>query len=353
MILFRADANRRIGMGHIMRCLSLADAATALFPDREIRFVLADDSVSDLIRNRGYESFILHSAYDAMEAETENWPEIKPEMIIVDSYFVTPAYFRALRQKTEKLVYIDDLAAFPYPVDVLVNYNAYGPYMDYKRLYNGCDEPEYILGPVYAPLRKMFRGMEKKKQPEEIRNILISTGGSDELHIAVTLLSEISKSYTGNAVFHFLLGALNTDKERIRNLSAGKTHIALHENVTDMRGLIERMDLAVSAAGSTLYEICACGVPLITYVQADNQIAGATAFDKLGLAVNLGDIREEGSAGDTVISGGKLRPGAAGLILDAVEDLGRKYEKRVEIGSHMQELIDGFGADRLVKRMLK
>jgi len=64
------------------------------------------------------------------------------------------------------------------------------------------------------------------------------------------------------------------------------------ENVQDMRGLICSMDLIVSAAGSTLYEICACGVPLITFVTADNQIRGAEAFSSLGLAVNIGDLRE-------------------------------------------------------------
>ena len=81
-----------------------------------------------------------------------------------------------------------------------------------------------------------------------------------------------------------------------------------------MRALILSMDICVSAAGSTLYEICACGVPLITYILADNQIPGAGTFEKSGLAVNCGD--------------------------------------RVEVGKRMQEMIDGYGAERLVRQLM-
>lgn len=68
---------------------------------------------------------------------------------------------------------------------------------------------------------------------------------------------------------------MNTNEKEMRTLVQGHNHFILHENVSDMRSLLEKMDLAVAAAGSTLYEICACGVPLITYTIADNQMAGA------------------------------------------------------------------------------
>lgn len=336
MILIRADANPRIGMGHIMRCLSLADAMRAA--GQETLFILADNQIGEYIQSRGYQVFVLHSCYDRMEEELHLWPNLPCNCIIVDSYFVTEKYLNALRGKGQ-VIYIDDLASFPYPVDVLVNYNAYGLYTDYKQLYNGYDEPEYILGPAYVPLRTIFRGVERKKQLKNIRNVLISTGGSDELHVAISVITNMMKDPVEDVTYHFLIGMMNQDKKQIYYLAKGRRNIVLHENVADMRGLIEKMDLAVSAAGSTLYEICACGVPLITYVLADNQSPGAEAFEKLGLAYNLGDMRE---ADD---------PGKA--ILSSIGNLAKNYERRVFVGQKMQSMIDGFGANRIVDKILE
>ncbi len=131
---------------------------------------------------------------------------------------------------------------------------------------------------------------------------------------------------------------MNQDKDDIRKLAGENKNIIIHENVIDMKSLISEMDIAVSAAGSTLYEICACGVPLITYSMADNQIYGAEAFEKLGLAVNIGDIRNISDPDE--------------VILGSVDGLANNYEKRVRVGSLMQDMIDGYGADRIVDKIV-
>ena len=355
MIVIRADANPDIGMGHIMRCLSLADAFCNY--GHKVIFVLAENAANELVASRGYNSIVLNSDYKHMDEELSKWPDLHPDILIIDSYFVTFEYLKFVHKKTKRLVYIDDLAAFSYPVDILVNYNAFGPYIDYKTLYKNGNvaEPCFILGPNYAPLRVMFRGVEKKVQPKIIKNVLLSTGGSDELHIALNTVRYIlteNKGKDGAITYHFLIGLMNKDKEEICKLTEGKKGIVLHENVKDMKSLICSCDLVVSAAGSTLYEICACGVPLITYVIADNQIPGADAFEKLGVAVNLGDLRVLGSHGDGLASTGALRSDAADLIMSSIEELSNDFEKRIVVGNRMQEMIDGFGADRIVKDII-
>ncbi len=360
MIYIRADANPNIGMGHIMRCLSIADAFHTLGSSPV--FILADENVLPIITERGYTAVVLHSDYKNMEAELPLWKSqgiFSADLIIVDSYFVTEGYLKPLKTKvgkTGKLVYLDDLASYPYPVDVLVNYNAYAKFSNYDALYKSAmtDMPQLILGCSFAPLRSMFRGVSKKKQPEKVRNILISTGGSDKLHLSISLVREaLEKKDEGECVYHFLLGAMNTDKDEVWTLAQGHGNLILHENVSDMRGLLEMMDLAVSAAGSTLYEICACGVPLITYTIADNQIPGAEAFCSLGLAVNIGDLREPATVDCSAVVSGKLAPSAVQRIISAVEERSSDYVWRVEAGHKMQELIDGFGADRMVKKILE
>lgn len=338
-ILIRADANKSIGMGHIMRCLSIADAFTEFGHD--IKFLIADDCVSHFLLQHGYATTVLHSNYQKMDEELEFWPSLDGiNIVIIDSYHVTESYLQLLKQAVNKLdgklVYIDDLATFPYMVDIIVNYNAYGPNLDYQSLYqsSGIPEPHLILGPTYAPLRSVFHGVAKKEQPKNVQNVLISTGGADSEHIALS----IARARPSHFTYHFLLGALNSDREAIRELTKNQEHIVLHENVTDMKSLISEMDIAVSAAGSTLYEICVCGVPFITYVLADNQIPGAEAFDKLELSNNLGDMREP------------MDP--ASIIISAVDKLAKDYDRRVATGKRMQEMIDGFGAERMVKEIL-
>ena len=358
MILIRADANSNIGMGHVMRTLSIADALSSdtSFPTiisgkKDIKFVLADEMVADLIKSRGYEPIVLHTDYSHMEDEIEKWTELEDsidaDLIIVDSYFVTADYLSWLKENIGFTAYIDDVLSFPYPVDVLVDYNAYATEESYHALYGGKEEPELIIGPSFAPLRSMFQDVPPKEQREEVKDVLLSTGGSDELHIAANFVQYLCELGTEDKTYHILLGAMNTDKEEIKALASGMDRVIIHENVQDMRGLICSMDVIVSAAGSTLYEICACGVPLITFSTADNQFPGATAFSSLGLAINIGDLREPESR--TVMSG-TLAQGAIKKIVDAVDKLDKN--ERIEMVTKQRKVIDGHGASRLAKKLL-
>ena len=339
MILFRADGNAQIGSGHIMRCLSIADAFKRKKTD--CKFVLADKTFQPLIEDRGYSVHVLETDYRDMDSERDYLQkEIStycPELVVVDSYFVTKSYLQSLKANV-RLVYIDDLAAFAYPVDVLVNYNAYGSELDYKKLYN--DErtfcPQLLLGVAYAPLREMFRNVPKREQKETVENVLVSTGGSDPAHLAMKTVGYVARDNTFN--WHFLIGTMNPDYGTISKIAEKNNKIHIHYNVKDMKALICSCDLAVSAAGSTMYEIAACGVPMIAYILADNQIPGAKTFAKLGLAVSCGDLRN--------------KENAATILMDAVDRTVKNYVLRKQISEKMQNMVDGLGADRLARELL-
>ena len=331
MIGIRADANPYLGLGHVMRCLSIANALSAL--GYKIVFLLASKEAEKIISDKGYETLIFNSDYRNLEEELDCWPGITFECILVDSYYVTPSFFRFLKARTDLLVYLDDLATFSYPVDVLINYNVYGSCLNYDKLYHnsGVRMPRLLIGPSYVPLRSEFRGVHRRVQPEIVKNVLISTGGSDAEHVALSLINAKPQNYT----YHFLIGAMNNDKAEIEKLASSQEEIVLHENVVDMKSLLIGMDLVVSAAGSTLYEICACRVPLITYILADNQAPGAAEFEHLGLAVNIGDIRK---IDDPVR-----------MILSTIVNLSNDYERRVAAGNRMAKIVDGLGAERIAE----
>lgn len=365
MILFRADANQTIGMGHIMRCLSIADAMagtsnSTILPrgKQDIKFVLADDQTSDLIKDRGYEPIVLHTDYKSMDSEIPVWEElsssIDSDLLIIDSYFVTDHYLTYLREEVGRVCYIDDVLSFPYPTDILINYNAYASSEAYQRLYEGCEQkPEFLLGVEYAPLRSSFIGVERHEQREEVKDILLSTGGSDQLHIALEFLRFLHNQGGDGRTYHILLGAMNQDKPAIREMSEKMDWIVLHENVADMKSLICSMDLIISAAGSTLYEICACGVPLITFSTADNQVPGAEAFEKWGLAINVGDLREPESIKRGAVISGTLDSQAIEKIITTTCSLATDSEARVKMSKRQRAIIDGRGAERLAEALFE
>lgn len=328
MILFRADGNPKIGTGHIMRCLSLADA----FRERgtEAVFILAEPYMRPLVQGRGYECLILGFPYDRLEEELPALlpllEERRPVCVVLDSYFAAPEYMAAVRARAP-LVYLDDLNAFDYPVDMVVNYNLYGETTDYP------PNKTYLLGPRYAPLRKQFQGLAPRLVRDRAERFLISTGGTDPYHVALRCV-EYLREHPPDAgtVYHVVLGVMNRDVEKIRETAAGLPYIALHRQVADMGVLMLRCDMAVSAGGTTLYELCASGLPTITYILADNQIQGAAAFEAAGLMPCAGDIRRA--------------PGFAGRIFAALKEAGG-LERRRKTAERMQALVDGNGSDRL------
>lgn len=338
MILFRADGNEKLGTGHIMRCLSIADAFRRA--GKACAFVLAEDAPAELIKSRGHEVRVLGTDHRDMESELEKLTELiaPAELVIVDSYYVTKNYLRWLRSRV-RTAYIDDLADFAYPVDTLINYNIYADRGLYERLYAAEEEklPQLILGTEYAPLRPEFRQLPPVRIKEKCTDILISTGGADPVGLGLKTAGYISEKCSGSPLrYHLLIGALNRDKAEIEKTAAQSENIEVHYNVARMSELIRRCDIAVSAAGSTLYEICACGVPMMTYTLADNQLPGAKGFAERGLAPCLGDLRD---AKD-------LSP-----CFKLLDKLSRDFTMRSEISERMRRLVDGLGADRICSRL--
>lgn len=345
MFLFRADGNPAIGAGHVMRCLSIAGAEK-----EPCMFVTADSCFYDRIVSKGHLVSVMHTDYRHMEEELAQLLNLlrtkRPSTLFVDSYYVTAPYLSALqdtcRRISCKLVYIDDILSFPYPCDILLNYNIYGPdkEQEYKNMYQaaGIRPPRFLLGPSYAPLREEFQNLPKRAVKKEARNVLVSTGGSDPEHIArdLTLYLISHPADVKRLDFHFVIGAMNEDLEQIRQITASSPNIFLHVNVDNMGELMCRSDLAVSAAGSTLYELCAAQTPTITYILADNQIPGAKGFERHGILRCAGDART-------------LKDGLPGRLTDEILRLVEDWEARAEIARRQKTVVDGNGAGNVVK----
>lgn len=335
MFLIRVDGNPKIAAGHIMRCLSLADALQE--QGGEITFITAEPYFQRLIQTRGYPCTVLGTAYDRMEEELSIFLPIiereRPELVILDSYFVTSQYMEAIRN-ISRLLYIDDLNAFDYPADAVVNYNIYGPELPYPQ------NKTYFLGPQYAPLRKEFQGLSQRNTKDRVENVLVSTGGTDQYHVALHCAEYLREHLPReNMIFHLVLGAMNQDAAELERIAEELPFIRLHRQITNMCSLMLQCDAAISAAGTTLYELCACGLPTVTYILADNQIQGAQMFQKAGLMPCAGDIREDACFLER--------------LFELLNSLADDFAQRQRIAEQMQGAVDGRGAARLAEAILK
>ncbi len=335
MIGFRVDANETIATGHLMRCLSIAEICRK--KGEECLFLLAEAKETNRIEARGFSYTILHSDWKNMEGELEYLFDIiqekKIRKMVVDSYQATVEYLSRLENKVPVL-YIDDMEQEVYPVSAVLHYGINSASESYLKKYKECNI-SVLAGMQYIPLREEFMP-EKHKTAERKDRIMITTGGTDPFHIAERFLNYCidskESSVLRNYEFDVIVGALYDDLTGLERLAEKHREIHLHQNVSNMSDYMYRCRAAVSAGGTTLYELCACGIPTICFSFSDNQKPGTVAFGDCGVMAYAGDARET-----DVVKG--LFLGLEELFTDR-----ELYDRRQKL---MQELVDGKGSERI------
>ncbi len=345
-IYFRTDGNKEIATGHIMRCLAIARACAE--KGAFVKFIVSDEESLSLLCERfvlenEFPVLCLYRDYRKIEAETpadllspsQPLPEQQRKddnpWLFIDSYFVTPAYFKAM-SSCFRTAYLDDLRSFGCEVDLVVNYDSDKPCPYYEKA------SDRLLGIQYTPLRAQFRNAAYTLRPK-VENILFSTGGTDPYGVAEMLLQKICHSDLPLSTFHYhvVTSKANTRYDALLALSEKNPHIHIHENVSDMASLMASCDLAVSAGGTTLCELCAVGVPSVSYLMADNQETAVNTFSEAGIIPYAGDIRIQNDVSDRILS----------FLTDMSQNAGLR-----EKSSHaMRAFLDGRGAERIADRL--
>ncbi len=346
-IIIRADGNVEIAMGHMMRCLSIADALRALGAD--VVFVTAGDESRGLLQARGYEDVVLGTSYCDMESELgaflAYFRQQPARLILIDSYFVTRKYMEVLRTWARTAL-LDDLGEPAYPVDILINYNIYAQKLPYREVFqkSGIPLPEqFLLGCAYAPLREQFGQGRRSACREMVQDVLITTGGGDAENAAGALCGriaeEIKEGRHRGIRYHVICGPFSGHREKLRLLAAGHSAFLIHENVTCMWELMEQCDIAVSATGSTMYELCSMRLPAVCFYFAENQRRMAEYFDRFTEIKSAGNIAENR---ERVLEG----------LLTRLTRLEEDGQLRRRIREQMETLTDGLGARRIAESLI-
>lgn len=350
LVYFRTDGNSHIATGHLVRCLSIADACFSL--GMKVCFLVSDQESKALLQSFDpscrFPVRILETAvYDDPERELPELTVVLSDsdarvthddiLLFLDSYFVTEHYLSAVRA-VAKVAYLDDLQLFDYPVDLLINYDVIPESRSatYQAAYQNA--ARILLGASYTPLRAQFTNLQPYCR-DRVSNILVTTGGSDPYHFCLRLIAAFREnSFLHLCQLHVVVGRLNEDKDKLYKLADELPFLQLHENVSDMASLMTSCDLAVSAAGTTLYELCAAGVPSIGFCLADNQLTAAKTFEEAGIIPCAGDIRYSCDE-------------ALDRIMDFVTYMSENFQKRKAAHETMRQLVDGKGAMRIAKAL--
>ena len=298
-IFIRADASASLGMGHVMRCLTLAEAlrlngATVTFICREL-----EGNLCTFVEGKGFQVYRLPAPHGAQldwqddAARTLSFMETspRPDWLVVDHYALDEKWEHSVRAHVERIMVIDDLANRPHDCDLLLDQN-YLP--DIKR-YGALVPPtcRTLLGPKYALLREEFREA-RATLPErtgDVKRILVSLGGSDPSNLTHKGLNALSSSSFGGAV-DVVVGAANLHQDELVKAVAAMPGTTLHVQANNMAELMARADLAVGAGGSTTWERCCLGLPSIVVTIAKNQEALTGALARDGYVFYLGDSAE-------------------------------------------------------------
>ncbi len=362
LIYFRTDGNSKIASGHLVRCLSIASACQKL--GMEARFLVSDADSAALLTDALSAPFpvlrLTTAAYDDPERElAELLPllnrgaEARP-LLFLDSYFVTEKYLTALRQAV-KTAYLDDLQLFDYPVDLLINYDVIptSAMPAYQTAYQRAKKT--LLGSAYTPLRSQFLNREMPLR-QKASHVLVTTGASDPHHFCLSFLNRLqresarSREPFQSMTFHVVAGSLNRDTAQLFALAQTLPGLQIHQNVADMAALMESCDLAVSASGTTLYELCALGVPTISYTMADNQLISARAFAEAGAIDYAGDIRTSMEESLTHIF--RFLTQMSQPDDHTATSFAASFRKRKSAHESMRRLIDGNGSARIAAALL-
>jgi len=296
-LIIRADASTSIGTGHIMRCIALGQAwqkrggdVTFLshYESRDLCQRIVDEGFNCIfIENPHPNPYDLGRTLEILTRFTNHSSAAKT-CVAIDGYHFTADYHKAVRENGYRLLVIDDMAHLDrYHADVLLNQNIHAPELNYS-----CDrETIQLLGADYFMLRQEFLEYRswKRQIPGEKVRVLVTLGGADPDNVTLKVINALNSVDGADLEANIIVGPENTNTESLeKSLASSPFTIDLSPNVSNMPELMAWADVAISAAGSTCWELAFMRLPFVAIILAKNQEMIAIELDKAGAGMNAG-----------------------------------------------------------------
>jgi UDP-2,4-diacetamido-2,4,6-trideoxy-beta-L-altropyranose hydrolase len=332
----RADAGARMGIGHVMRCLALAQAWKKRGGD-VVLYTHAE--APELLRRLTQERLqIIRPAHEAGSLEeAREVASLADEAglfwMVADGYHFSPDYLAAIKDGGIRLLVLDDLATQDLEAaDIVLNQNAYASEAMYPKV------KRLLAGSRHALLRREFLEWHGRRgpEPEEAAEILVTLGGGDPDNVTLKVI-ELLAGFAGRRLrLKIIVGSANPHLESLRQVSAGPHEVEILVNPPNLPELVSRADVAISASGSSCWELACLGLPMLLIITADNQRGVAARLQELGIAEVLG-WHEDFPAADS---------------LSRITSLLSDQSRRSRMSTLGRNLVDGQGAARVIEAML-
>jgi len=304
-VVIRTDSSQKIGSGHVMRCLSLAEELRKSCVD--VEFIVRNHigNINKQIEKNGFQVNLLPKQNNKQQslAGYEKWLGLKQSIdanetiqiikdreidwLIIDHYALDYNWEEKLRPYTKNIMVIDDLANRKHDCDFLLDQN----YIHDDSRYDCLLSPDTVklLGSKYALLRKEF--IENNRiQNNSIKKILIFFGGSDPYNLTLLAIKALTQPKLKHLYVDVVIGDGNPHQSELKKAISEYSNITLHIQIDNIAELMSKADLALGAGGVTTWERMAIGLPAIIITTADNQIASTKDLDEDGYIKWLGNV---------------------------------------------------------------
>lgn len=327
-ILIRVDANADIGSGHALRCLAIAEACAEYDLPVTVISAMMPDSIVERWTAEG--ATVLRSSFEIASSEDAHLTRVTAQertcsWVIVDGYSFGTEYQQRLQKAPFKILVIDDLGGGEFFADAILNQNLHAD----ADLYGSASR--LLLGSTYTLFRSEFRNQVSRAHriPPRATKILITFGGSDSGNYTESAVESLMRLSERNIDVRIMIGASYAHAATLARRAEGADFpIQIVHNCSRPSDLMRWCDLAISAAGSTSWELAFLGVPFIAISTVENQDAIARTLHQEQIAM-------------VVDSGGNLA--------DAVEELRCDEEQRLRMSQKGSALFDGQGVYRVLQ----
>ncbi|WP_417859718.1 UDP-2,4-diacetamido-2,4,6-trideoxy-beta-L-altropyranose hydrolase [Winogradskyella sediminis] len=285
-IIFRADGNSMMGLGHLYRLLSLAEMVQNSI---DFQFLVHESTLQDIIPHT-YNKTIIPKAVDIKNEPdwiSQNFV-YNEYIIIVDGYQFKSSYQKSLKNKGYKIIYIDDLAEDYMYADVVINHSAAFKESDYKK--EGYTQ--LALGTDYALLRPEFLDLAcKNRLIDRIDTAFVCFGGADPFHLTVMAVKALLDLHQIKKI-NVVLGGAYLDRE-IFTLASTTLKIEIHKNISskEIAEVMSSSHIGIVPASTVLYELCSVKMPVLSGYYIENQKNIYKEFVEKNIIFDGGDFR--------------------------------------------------------------
>lgn len=243
-------------------------------------------------------------------------------------------YVAALRDAGARVLQTVDGARFDeYVSDVLLDQNPDAEKVGYR-----CASwTKQLFGTRYALVRPEFVRLRSRPRATHTgHRALVIMGGSDPARQTVNVVNGLSQLRDPDLQVSVVLGSRAPDADRVEEaVRANGASFQVHRDPADVATLMAAADLAISAAGSTCWELCCLGIPSILVAVAGDQIRVAAALARAGASESLG--------WHSRVTAARIGEAARSLLADV--------DRRESMGRAARALVDGRGAGRVTAVM--